>query len=545
MERTQTKYINRGEEDEMEVWGFLPCRCRLLLLLLGALCSGGFLLLVLFWVPEWSVRWTCRPVPLSQARVLLLRTTDEFGSWFRVQVHTLLAPGSDPLGTPQKGAEPAGEAEGEGPEGRDCEEGLLPKTRPPQNCEVRFFQHHTVRYLWSPKLDHFWRLRGLDSGVPLSALSSQHSAGLSLETQRYRKLFYGANEIDVEVPSIPKLLIKEVLNPFYIFQVFSVVLWSLDDYYYYASAILFMSVLSVCASLYTVRRQSVLLHDMVAAHNVVRCSVYRGKTDTEEILSTDLVPGDVIVIPANGMIMPCDAALLSGSCIVNESMLTGETGTKPSVPVMKTQLPAPPRGEESGSVQEEFYDPEEHKRHTLFCGPRVIQTRYYSGEHVRAVVIRTGVSPPRRGGLVSSILYPKPSDFRLHRDASRFLLCLVGVAGLGMAYSICVSVLEPVSGLASSLRRAPGRIIVEALDIITIAVPPALPAAMTAGGVYAQHRLRKRGIFTTRPQRINTSGQINLVCFDKTGTLTEDGLDVWGFRRVEETGSFLWSSRWQ
>ncbi|XP_041093227.1 probable cation-transporting ATPase 13A3 [Polyodon spathula] len=83
MERTQTKYINRGEEDELEVWGFLPCHCRLLLLLLGVLCSGGFLLLVLFWVPEWSVRWTCRPVPLSQARVLLLRTTDEFGSWFR------------------------------------------------------------------------------------------------------------------------------------------------------------------------------------------------------------------------------------------------------------------------------------------------------------------------------------------------------------------------------------------------------------------------------------------------------------------------------
>ncbi|XP_041093274.1 growth hormone secretagogue receptor type 1-like [Polyodon spathula] len=73
------------------------------------------------------------------------------------------------------------------------------------------------------------------------------------------KLFYGANEIDVKVPSIPKLLIKEVLNPFYIFQVFSVVLWSLDDYYFYASAILFMSVLSVCSSLYTVRRTSLSL----------------------------------------------------------------------------------------------------------------------------------------------------------------------------------------------------------------------------------------------------------------------------------------------
>lgn len=47
-------------------------------------------------------------------------------------------------------------------------------------------------------------------------------------------------------------------------------------------------------------------------------------TETEEALSTDLVPGDVIVIPSNGTIMPCDAVLICGTCIVNESMLTGD-----------------------------------------------------------------------------------------------------------------------------------------------------------------------------------------------------------------------------
>lgn len=33
---------------------------------------------------------------------------------------------------------------------------------------------------------------------------------------------------------------------------------------------------------------------------------------------------------------------------------------------------------------------EEHKRHTLFCGTHVIQTRFYTGELVKAVVVRTG-----------------------------------------------------------------------------------------------------------------------------------------------------------
>lgn len=46
--------------------------------------------------------------------------------------------------------------------------------------------------------------------------------------------------------------------------------------------------------------------------------------EIEEILSTDLVPGDLMVIPSNGTIMPCDAVLVTGTCIVNESMLTGE-----------------------------------------------------------------------------------------------------------------------------------------------------------------------------------------------------------------------------
>lgn len=53
----------------------------------------------------------------------------------------------------------------------------------------------------------------------------------------------------------------------------------------------------------------------------------------KEISSFDLVPGDVIEIPENG-IMPCDIILLNGTCIMNESMLTGE-----SIPIVKTSLP--------------------------------------------------------------------------------------------------------------------------------------------------------------------------------------------------------------
>ena len=49
--------------------------------------------------------------------------------------------------------------------------------------------------------------------------------------------------------------------------------------------------------------------------------------------SRELVLGDVVEIPATGMPVPCDLVLLSGSCTVNESRLTGE-----SVPATKTPL---------------------------------------------------------------------------------------------------------------------------------------------------------------------------------------------------------------
>lgn len=69
---------------------------------------------------------------------------------------------------------------------------------------------------------------------------------------------------------------------------------------------------------------------------------------------------------------------------------------------------------------------------------------------------------------------------------------------------------------------------VESLDLITIAVPPALPAAMSVGRMYAQRRLKKNNIYCIAPRSINVSGSIDCVCFDKTGTLTEDGLDMYG-----------------
>ncbi|TNN84078.1 putative cation-transporting ATPase 13A3 [Liparis tanakae] len=546
MEMEDPKVLNKGEEEEMELQGYRLCRWRMALVGLGVLCTGGFLLLLLYWMPEWCVKSMCTRTTACDAEVVLMRSTDEFRRWFLAKVRVMLAPGSNPfhsLETQTTSPPPSSPscsfssphlANGHNthPSDGSPDQELFGIYGDYQPTKIRYFTFHSTKYYWNDGVQNFEVLTGLDDlQVSCSTLHLEHSAGLTRNQQMYRRLFFGVNEIAVKVPSVFKLLIKEVLNPFYIFQLFSVILWSADEYYYYAVAILFMSIISIATSLYTIKKQYIMLHDMVATHSIVRVSVCRANNEIEEMLSTDLVPGDVMVIPSNGTIMPCDAVLVSGTCIVNESMLTGE-----SVPVTKTNLPNPLPGER-GEEADAAYNSEEHKRHTLFCGTHVIQTRYYTGDLVKAVVVSTGFSTAK-GQLVRSILYPKPTDFKLYRDAYLFLLCLVAVAGVGFVYSIVLSVLHKVPAKT---------IIIESLDIITITVPPALPAAMTAGIVYAQRRLKRLGIFCISPQRINICGQINLVCFDKastggfitavfalnTGTLTEDGLDLWGVQRVE------------
>lgn len=60
-----------------------------------------------------------------------------------------------------------------------------------------------------------------------------------------------------------------------------------------------------------------------------------------------------------------------------------------------------------------------------------------------------------------------------------------------------------------------GDIIIRSLDLVTITVPPALPAALAMGIVFAQQRLKLVGVYCIVPRSINICGTINTVCFDK------------------------------
>ena len=67
-------------------------------------------------------------------------------------------------------------------------------------------------------------------------------------------MVYGPNDIKVPFHSIGTLLVKEVLNPFYVFQIASVILWLADEYYYYAVAIIVMSLGGITSAVYQTRK---------------------------------------------------------------------------------------------------------------------------------------------------------------------------------------------------------------------------------------------------------------------------------------------------
>ncbi|KAK9679165.1 hypothetical protein K7432_016381 [Basidiobolus ranarum] len=174
-------------------------------------------------------------------------------------------------------------------------------------------------------------------------------------------------------------------------------------------------------------------------------------------------------------------------------------------------------------------------KHFLYSGTKIIRVRSgaqgigkkkwsenQKGMRATAMVVRTGFNTTK-GSLVRSIMFPKPNKFQFYRDSFRFIGVFAFVAVIGFIASVANFVRLDI-GASLIVRRA--------LDLITVVVPPALPATMSVGMSFAISRLRQKNIFCISPSRVNVCGKINMVCFDKTGTLTEDGLDILGVRSL-------------
>ncbi|WPG97456.1 putative cation-transporting atpase [Acrodontium crateriforme] len=460
--------------------------------------TGGLGYLIFRWLPKWYVRVVGKTTPLADCDWLVVE--NQWGEMIIQDVN------KQELGQSLSAVFGANEKS----KFQDYDEYDDPIIE-----ELRILDYRYIRFCYHPLKDKFvpgntWKDPAWTDVVAVRA-------GIDGDEQEERQRIFGPNAIDIEQKTTGQLLLDEAFHPFYVFQIASLFLWSVDEYYYYAACIFVISVISITTTLIETKATMKRLREISRFECDIR--VMRGGF-WRYVESSDLVPGDVYEVtdPNLGQ-FPCDSLLLSGDCIVNESMLTGE-----SVPVSKT--PATDETLEMLNLSSSSIHPEVAK-HLLFSGTKIIRARRPQDDKsdegaAVALVIRTGFNTTK-GALVRSMLFPKPSGFKFYRDSFRYISVMACIAAVGFVASFANFIRL---GLEWHL------IVVRALDLITIVVPPALPATLTIGTNFALQRLKSKLIFCISPQRVNVGGKLDVMCFDKTGTLTEDGLDVLGVRVV-------------
>lgn len=348
-------------------------------------------------------------------------------------------------------------------------------------------------------------------GVTVGELQS--AAGLKTSDIPNLERAYGPNKFDIPVPTFTELWKEHAVAPFFVFQVFCIALWFLDEMWWYSLFSLFM--LFTFESTVVWQRQRTMTEFRGMGIKPYNIYVYRGKKWIE-IETTSLLPGDVVSImrtPEDSG-LPCDLLLLHGSAIVNEAMLSGE-----STPLLKESTET---REAKDVLDLEGID----KNSVLFGGTKVLQVSTAAHGSIPpppdhgalAVAVRTGFETSQ-GSLVRVMIFSTERVGAGNKEAYFFILFL-------LVFAIAASAYVWTEGVKANRKRS--KLLLDAVLIITSVVPPELPMELTLAVNTSLAALSKFYIYCTEPFRIPFAGRVDVCCFDKTGTLTAEDLLVEG-----------------
>jgi H+-transporting ATPase len=195
--------------------------------------------------------------------------------------------------------------------------------------------------------------------------------------------------------------------------------------------------------------------------------------------ASDLVPGDAIRLPL-GTLVPADAAIVSGSVLVDQSMLTGE-----SIPV------------------------EANPGNLVYAGSLVRR-----GQAIAEVTATGAKTYFGRTAELVRVAHAASTEQAAIFAATRNLAIVNGTVAvfiIAYAYVIALPSLD---------------LIRLALTALLATIPVALPATFTLSAAFGAQILARRGVLLTRLSAVHEAAAVDVLCADKTGTLTLNELEV-------------------
>ncbi len=330
----------------------------------------------------------------------------------------------------------------------------------------------------------------------IAYLESNATSGLNNEQYGVRKREYGLNEVDADDISKIALLLRQMKSPFIYLLLFAGGVSFFLKNSTEGVVLLCIVALNTLFGFYQEYRASKTVQ--MLKHYVLDHIKIRRNGAEVQVVSTDIVPGDIVVLYPGDRV-PADMRIIeSYNGTVDESMITGE-----SLAVVKTS-------EKLEAQATEFFS----ARNIVFAGTTVMTGK------IIGVVFATGSNDAL--GLLTlraaSNVEHMSSFSRALGQFSRFVLYLVLISLL----IICAAHIL-IKGMA---RVDIIELILFASALAVSVVPEALPLVMTFALSQGALRLAQRKTVVKRLSAIEDLGNVQILCTDKTGTLTENLLRV-------------------